>query len=99
MTASLEDHERRIAALERAAERDRNVERAVAEIVAVSEKRVTDKMKALEQRMGRRMEATEQRLTNRVDAAERRMVDVVNERFDKVMEALDSLSNPGTTPR
>jgi hypothetical protein len=65
--ATLEDLERRVIALERAAERDRSVERAVAEIVAESEKRLSD----------------------RVAASERRMIDVLNERFDAMMTAID----------
>jgi hypothetical protein len=68
--ASLEDLERRVAALERAAERDRSVERATADIVAASEKRLAD----------------------RVTASERRMIDILNERFDAVMVALDRLN-------
>jgi hypothetical protein len=69
---TLEDLERRIIVLERAAERDQSVERAVAEIVAESEKRLTDK----------------------VTASERRMVDILNERFDAVMAALDRKNDP-----
>jgi hypothetical protein len=76
--ASLEDLERRVTALEREAERDRSVERAVAEIVTESERRMTD-----------RLNAVEQRLTGRVESSERRMVDILNERFDAVMDALD----------
>jgi hypothetical protein len=67
--ASLNDLDRRVTALERAAKRDQSVERATAEIVAASEKRLTDK----------------------VSASERRMVDILNERFDAVMAALDRL--------
>jgi hypothetical protein len=78
--ATLEDLERRVIALERAAERDRSVERAVAEIVVESERRMTD-----------RLNAVEQRLTVRVEASERRMVDILNERFDAVMTAIDRL--------
>jgi hypothetical protein len=33
----------------------------------------------------------EQRLTSRVEASERRMVDVLNERFDAIMTAIDGL--------
>jgi uncharacterized protein (DUF1778 family) len=65
--ASLEDLERRVIALERAAERDKSVERATAEIVAESEKRVA----------------------GQVAASERRIIDILNERFDAVMDALD----------
>lgn len=72
MAVTLEDLDRRVTALEKAAEREKTVERAVAEIVADSEKRV---------------EA-------RVSASERRVVDLLNERFDKVMEALDRLQSP-----
>jgi hypothetical protein len=87
--ASLEDHERRIAALEGAAERDRSVERAVAE----SERRTTGEIKRLREDVN----AAEQRMAQRAEAAERRMVDVLNERFDAVMAALDRLSQrPGS---
>jgi hypothetical protein len=67
MTTTLEDLERRVIALERAAERDRSVERAAAEIVAESERRLIAK----------------------VAASEQRIVDILNERFDAVMVALD----------
>jgi hypothetical protein len=87
--ASLEDLERRVIALERATERDRSVERAVAEIVAESEKRLADRMAASELRMDAKFTALEKRLDDRVTGAERRMVDVLNERFDAVMTALD----------
>jgi hypothetical protein len=103
--ATLEDLDRRVTALERKAEHDRSVERAVAEIVAESERRMLGEMKhirehvtAAEQRMTNRVDAVEhriteveQRLTSRVEASERRMVDVLNERFDAVMTAIDGL--------
>jgi hypothetical protein len=98
--ASLEDLERRVSALERGAERDRSVERAVAVIVAESEvrlnikidgveKKLTEKIDGLEKRVSDRIEAVEQRMTARVESSERRMVDILNERFDAVMDALD----------
>lgn len=82
---SLEDLDRRVTALERAAERDRSVERAAAEIVAASERRLTDKI----DRLTDHIDAAEQRTTKRIEAAERRMVDILNERFDAVMVAID----------
>jgi DNA anti-recombination protein RmuC len=111
--ASLEDLERRVIALERAADRDRSVERAVAEIVAESERRTTIRLNAVEQRltakveaaeqrmaqrveeaeqrMAQRVEESEQRMATRAEAAERRMIDILNERFDAVMTAIDRL--------
>ena len=59
-------------ALEKAAETEKNIVRAVAEVVAESEKRLAD----------------------RASATERRFTDLLNERFDAVMAALDRLKNP-----
>jgi hypothetical protein len=92
--ASLEDLDRRVTALERAAERDRSVERAVAEIVAESERRTMGEMGEMKREMKRLTEhvaAAEQRMAKRAEAAERRMVDILNERFDAVMTAIDRL--------
>jgi hypothetical protein len=85
--ASLEDLDRRVTALERKAEHDRSVERAVAEIVAESERRMLGEMKHIREHVT----AAEQRMANRAEAAERRMVDILNERFDAVMTAIDRL--------
>jgi uncharacterized coiled-coil protein SlyX len=74
MALTLEDLDRRVTALERGAERERTIVRAVAEIVSESEQRMRAEMKAL---------------TERVSRSERRMVDTLNDRFDQVMAALD----------
>lgn len=79
MTMTLEDHERRITALEKAAETEKNIVRAVSEIVADSEQRIKAEIK---------------RLDNRISTTEGRVIDVLNERFDAVMTALDKLHNP-----
>jgi hypothetical protein len=81
--ATIEDLERRVIALEKAAERDKSVERAAAEVVAESEKRLTAQITG-----------AETRLTDRVNSAERRMVDILNARFDEVLAALDRPRDP-----
>jgi hypothetical protein len=94
MALTLEDLDRRVAALEKAAGSEKNVVRAVAEMVDESEKRVRAEMSELRAEMsGLRVEmkAETHRLTDVVSAAERRMVDTLNDRFDKVMVALDRL--------
>jgi hypothetical protein len=40
------------------------------------------------------MKAESQRLTERVGSRERRMVDILNDRFDQVMAALDRPNKP-----
>jgi hypothetical protein len=72
MPLTLEDLDRRVTALEKVADREKSVERAVSEIVCESE----------------------QRLDDRIGAAEQRFTDLLNERFDQVMAALDKLHNP-----
>jgi vacuolar-type H+-ATPase subunit H len=83
MPLTLEDLDRRVTALEKAAEREKSVERAVSEIVSESEQRLDD-----------RIGAAEKRLDDRMGAAEKRFTDLLNERFDQVMVALDKLHNP-----
>jgi hypothetical protein len=105
MALTLEDHERRITALElsRSATGDaltRKVDRltarvdalhhVTAELIAESEQRT----KAQIERLSDRIDATEQRLSDRIGATERRFTDVLNERFDAVMVALDGFTNP-----
>jgi hypothetical protein len=99
MTATLEDLDRRVTALERAAEREQTLERAVAEVVSESERRVRAEMSKLRGEMSElRTELREEmselraetaRLANVMSASERRFVDLLNDRFDQVMTALD----------
>jgi len=81
--ATLEDLDRRVSVLEKAAEREKTIERAVAEIVDESEKRVMGEVKA-----------DEARLTAVANATEKRITDLLNEKFDAVMVALDRKHNP-----
>ena len=119
MTLTLEDHERRITALELSQSAtggaltrlDRKVDRltarvdalhhVTAELIAESEQRtkaeierLSDRIDATEQRLSDRIDATEQRLSDRIGATERRFTDVLNERFDAVMVALDRFTSP-----
>jgi hypothetical protein len=101
MALTLEDLNRRVAALEKGAEREKTIERAIAEIISESEQRLETRIKKSELRMGARMTAVElrlgeaeQRLDDRIGATGKRFVDLLNERFDAVMVALDRLSSP-----
>jgi predicted nucleic acid-binding Zn-ribbon protein len=92
MALTLEDLDRRVTALEKAAEREKAIERAVAEIVSESEQRVRAEMSDLRADVSglrAEMKAESQRLTERVSHSERRMVDILNDRFDQLMAALD----------
>ena len=73
MAVTLENINRRVTALEKAAESEKTTVRAVSEIVAKSEQRITD----------------------RVSASERRVIDIMNEKFDAVMVALDRPKKKG----
>ncbi|HEY1244461.1 MAG TPA: hypothetical protein VGF29_06465 [Hyphomicrobiaceae bacterium] len=90
MALTLEDLDRRVTALEKGAERGKTIERAVAEIVSESEQRVRADMSGLRAEM----KAESQRLTERVSRSERRMVDILNDRFDQLMTALDRPNKP-----
>jgi predicted nucleic acid-binding Zn-ribbon protein len=97
MALTLEDLDRRVTALEKAAEREKAIERAVAEIVSESEQRVRADMSDLRVEMKdlrAEMRAESQRLTERVSSSERRMVDILNDRFDRVMAALERPNKP-----
>ncbi|HEY7549554.1 MAG TPA: hypothetical protein VH913_08560 [Hyphomicrobiaceae bacterium] len=108
MALTLEDLDRRVTGLEKGAEREKTIERAVAEIVSESEQRVRAEMSVSEQRVRAEMselraEMSElraevktetERLAQRVSSSERRMVDILNDRFDQVMAALDRPSKP-----
>jgi hypothetical protein len=119
MAVTLEDLDRRVTALEKGAEREKTIERAVAEIVSESEQRVRAEMSKLRGDMSdlgaemkadmselraemkadmselrAEMKAESQRLTERVSSSERRMVDILNDRFDQVMAALDRPDRP-----
>jgi predicted component of type VI protein secretion system len=90
MALTLEDLDRRVTALEKGAERKKAIERAVAEIVSESEQRVRADISDLRAEM----KAESQRLTERVSSSERRTVDILNDRFDQVMAALDRPNKP-----
>ncbi|HEX6000228.1 MAG TPA: hypothetical protein VFZ16_12685 [Hyphomicrobiaceae bacterium] len=101
MALTLEDLDRRVTVLEKGAEREKSIERAVAEIVSESEQRLETKIKESELRMGAKLVELERRLDDRIDrlddrigAAEARFIDLLNERFDAVMVALDRYQNP-----
>jgi hypothetical protein len=91
MPVTIEDLDRRVAALELAqSARSENalvrleqkvdaIPRAVAELVAASEQRT---------------QAEIGRLDDRIGVTERRFTDLLNERFDAIMTALDRLANP-----
>jgi hypothetical protein len=115
MALTPEDLDRRVTALEKAAETEKNIVRAVSEIVADSEKRMRAAMSDSEK--GMRADMSELRadmselradmselraetkveigrLGDRISATERRFTDLLNERFDAVMTAIDRLQNP-----
>jgi hypothetical protein len=119
MASTLEDIDRRVAALELAPSRtgdalarlERKVDgvttqvdalhRVTAEMIEESEQRLEAKIVESEQRMGARVTAVELHLGERIDridarigATETRFVDLLNERFDAVMVALDRFQNP-----
>jgi hypothetical protein len=83
MALTLEDLDRRVTVLEQGAEREKAIVRAVAEIISESEQRVRAEMSELGES-----------LTERVSRSERRMVDILNDRFDQVMAALDRPNKP-----
>jgi predicted component of type VI protein secretion system len=85
MALTLEHLDRRVTGLEKGAEREKTIERAVAEIVSESEQRVRAEMSELRAEV----KAETERLAERVSSSERRMVDILNDRFDQVMAALD----------
>jgi hypothetical protein len=90
MALTLEDHERRIAALELTQSAtgdaltrlDRKVDRLTARVDALHH--VTAELIA----------ESEQRLSDRISSSECRFTDLLNERFDAVMVALDRVANP-----
>jgi hypothetical protein len=101
MALTLEDHERRIAALELAQSAtgdaftrlDRKVDRLTARVDALHH--VTAELIAeSDQANAKLIGESEQRLTDRIGATERRFTDLLNERFDAVMVALDRPTNP-----
>jgi hypothetical protein len=112
MVLTLEDHERRIAALEVAQSTagdgltrlDRKVDRltarvdalhhVTAELIAESEQRQAARVDALRQATVELIAGSEQRLTDRIGTTERRFTDLLNERFDAMMVALDRFTNP-----
>jgi hypothetical protein len=109
MSPTLEDLDRRVTALELAqsARGDNAIawveqkvdalHRVIAELIAETEQRLEAKIAASEQRLGGRITKIElriDRLDDRIGAAEKRFVDVLNERFDAVMVALDRVHNP-----
>ena len=101
MAQTLEDLDRRVTALENAAEREQTIERAVSEIVSESERRVQSEIAELRHEMSTlrtelrvEIKVETQRLTEEVRATKRDMIDLLNDRFDQVMTALDRPKNP-----
>lgn len=105
MATTLEDHERRIAALEKAqtaagenaiGRLERKLDAilpAVAGMIAESEKHVAERFDSLGAAVaGLRTETN--RLGTEVVAAKDAMVDAMNMRFDEIMTKLDRLHNP-----
>jgi hypothetical protein len=101
MALTLEDHERRIAALELAQSAsgdaltrlDRKVDRLTARVDALHH--VTAELMAeSDQATAKLIAESEQRLTDRIGTTERRFTDLMNERFDAVMVAVDRFANP-----
>jgi hypothetical protein len=86
MALTLEGLDRRVTALEKAAETEKYIVRSVSEIVSESEKRVRAQMSDMKTDIGR--------LADRIGATERRFTDLLNERLDAVLVAIDRLHNP-----
>jgi hypothetical protein len=89
MALTLENLDRRVTALEKAAEREQTVERAIAEIVSESEKRLRDDVSTLRVELQVSEQRLETRISEEVRAVRRDMIDLLNDRFDQVMTALD----------
>jgi hypothetical protein len=97
MALTLEDLDRRVTVLEKGVEREKTIERAVAEIVSESEQRLRADMSRLrEDTFGEmaKLRTDMLALTERVSDSERRFVDLLNDRFDQVMVAFDRSQNP-----
>jgi len=93
MALTLEDLDRRVTALEKAAETEKNIVRAVSEIVSESGRRVRAQMSDMKADMSG-MKADMKGLADRISATEQRFTDLLNERFDAVMAAIDRLHKP-----
>jgi hypothetical protein len=100
MALTLESVDRRVTALEQGAEREQSLERAVAEIVSESERRVQSEIAGLRHEMSTlrtelrvEIKVETQRLTEEISAAKRDMIDLLNDRFDQVMTAFDRPKN------
>jgi hypothetical protein len=103
MPSIVEDLDRRVTALELAqsargenatARLEQKVEafpRAVAELIAEKIAESEDRLKEV---ISTSVQASELRMRDTVSASERRMVDILNERFDAVMTALDRRQRP-----
>lgn len=72
---------------------DRKVDR-LAEKVDAMHRVIAESEVRLRMELGGKIAAVEQRLSDRIGATERRFVDLLNERFDAVMVALDRFQNP-----
>jgi hypothetical protein len=83
MAATVEDLDRRVTALELA--QSARGENALA--------RLEGKVEALHRVTAEMIAESEQRLSDRINSTEGRFVDLLNERFDAVMAALDRPKN------
>jgi lipopolysaccharide biosynthesis regulator YciM len=102
---TIEDLDRRLTAVEKAVQTEKNIIDAVSKIVAESATRTEKRFAQVEKRIAeaetnltavveKRLTEAEQRLGDVVSSAARLMAESVNAKFDEVMVALDKLANP-----
>jgi hypothetical protein len=95
MAATLEDHERRIAALELTqSAKSENAIKRIEEKVDALHHVAAEMIAESEQRIRAEMRGETRRLDDRISASERRIVDTLNDRFDAVMAAFDRIASP-----
>ncbi|MBO0765970.1 MAG: hypothetical protein J2P50_15480 [Hyphomicrobiaceae bacterium] len=91
--ATLEELDRRVTALEQAAQTEKHIISAVSNIVSESEKRLTGEMRQMRSEVSG-AQADIVRLEDRIIATEGRFTDLLNDRFDRLMAAIDAKWNP-----
>jgi hypothetical protein len=79
--------------VDRVAARVDALHHTTAELIAESEQRLRGEMTDLKAETAQ-LRTEIARVDHRVGASERRVIDILNERFDAVMVALDRLANP-----